>query len=82
MCESRNWTRLFARESFSDSVVITATRSDGIIFEELLQFETAKLHNIKPKEIIIRSLLKLESYRNCKCTQTDFCELHLDKGIR
>lgn len=67
MCITRNWNTL---ESPVDRDIIFAKRSDNVIFK----FYIEEFKNIKD------FVSRLESYRNCNCSQTAPCDLHKLKG--
>lgn len=78
MCETKHWDSLFAREAFNNSVMVIAKRSDGVLVEKLISFQNDLKATINVA-IVKRAINELESYRNCKCTQISFCELHVNK---
>lgn len=75
MCEAKHWNSLLAREAFNNSILVIAKRSDGVLVDKLISFQDG-LKAILNVDIVKRAINELESYRNCKCTQTSFCELH------
>lgn len=77
MCITRSWKSLNVREH-KNTLYISATRSDGLLIN--------LVNNLVPMETNIAKQFKsvfdlLETYRNCKCKQGEFCERHFVKDI-
>lgn len=69
MCTTRSWNNILAipGTSLDGKKIINAIRSDDLIFT----FETTDATKLED------FINKLESYRNCKCSPSTPCSIHL-----
>lgn len=75
MCQTNSWKELSA-SIFNSNLKITARRSDGVIFRLI---EESNIENLNTTFRFKSLLDKIETYRNCKCTNDLRCDLHIIK---
>lgn len=72
MCQTNSWKELSAITK-DENLIITARRSDNIIFRLV---EDSNIKGLSLADKFKDIINKLETYRNCKCTNNLRCDLH------